>query len=75
MFIHSNMLGSKALKILNQTMIKRVHFSIQRHPEGVVKVNFSSVEAADLCIASMDGRLYCGKKLSVAAWDGVEKFM
>ncbi|XP_018006860.1 HIV Tat-specific factor 1 homolog [Hyalella azteca] len=45
-----------------------------RHPEGVVKVTFSEVEAADLCIASMNKRLYNGRTLSVAVWNGVENF-
>ncbi|KAF2361048.1 RNA recognition motif domain [Trinorchestia longiramus] len=45
-----------------------------RHPEGAVKVMFTEVEAADLCIASMNNRLYNGRKLSVAVWDGLENF-
>jgi len=41
-----------------------------RHPDGVAKVTFADVVAADLCVASMHGRLLDGRTLDVATWDG-----
>lgn len=46
----------------------------QLHPDGVVQVTFEEVESADLCVATLNNRLYCGHTLSVTTWDGKEKF-
>ncbi|XP_064109293.1 17S U2 SnRNP complex component HTATSF1-like [Macrobrachium nipponense] len=44
------------------------------HPEGVVQVTFAEVEAADMCAATLNNRLYLGRNLRVSTWDGKEKF-
>ncbi|XP_071518003.1 17S U2 SnRNP complex component HTATSF1-like isoform X2 [Panulirus ornatus] len=44
------------------------------HPEGIVQVRFEEVEAADMCVATLNRRLYNGRTLQVSTWDGKEKF-
>ncbi|XP_068202166.1 17S U2 SnRNP complex component HTATSF1 [Palaemon carinicauda] len=44
------------------------------HPDGVVQVTFEEVEAADMCAATLNNRLYLGRSLKVSTWDGKEKF-
>ncbi|KAK4299036.1 hypothetical protein Pmani_028655 [Petrolisthes manimaculis] len=44
------------------------------HPAGVVQVMFEEVESADMCVATLNKRLYCGRTLNVTTWDGKEKF-
>lgn len=44
------------------------------HPEGVVQVTFEEVESADMCVATLNKRLYGGRTLYVTTWDGKEKF-
>nr|XP_045626344.1 HIV Tat-specific factor 1 homolog [Procambarus clarkii]XP_045626345.1 HIV Tat-specific factor 1 homolog [Procambarus clarkii]XP_045626346.1 HIV Tat-specific factor 1 homolog [Procambarus clarkii]XP_045626347.1 HIV Tat-specific factor 1 homolog [Procambarus clarkii]XP_045626348.1 HIV Tat-specific factor 1 homolog [Procambarus clarkii] len=44
------------------------------HPDGVVQVTFEEVEFADMCIATLNRRLYNGRTLHVSVWDGKEKF-
>lgn len=44
------------------------------HPEGVVQVTFEDVESADMCVATLNKRLYAGRTLFVTTWDGKEKF-
>ncbi|KAK7066632.1 HIV Tat-specific factor 1, partial [Halocaridina rubra] len=44
------------------------------HPDGVMQITFQEVEAADMCVATLNNRLYLGRTLSVTTWDGREKF-
>ncbi|XP_063591125.1 17S U2 SnRNP complex component HTATSF1-like [Penaeus indicus] len=44
------------------------------HPDGVVQVVFQEVEAADMCVATLNNRLYEGRTLQVSTWDGRTKF-
>ncbi|XP_076048068.1 RRM1_TatSF1_like and RRM2_TatSF1_like domain-containing protein barc [Oratosquilla oratoria] len=44
------------------------------HPDGVIQVAFRDVEAADLCVATLNKRLYSGRILKVATWDGKQRF-
>ena len=42
----------------------------EEHPDGIVKIKFSTPTAAEKCIESLNGRLYNGKKLDAFYWDG-----
>ncbi|KAG7171281.1 HIV Tat-specific factor 1-like [Homarus americanus] len=44
------------------------------HLEGVVQVTFDEVESADMCVGTLNNRLYNGRTLRVTTWDGKEKF-
>lgn len=35
---------------------------------------FQEVEAADMCVATLNNRLYEGRTLQVATWDGKTKY-
>ena len=47
---------------------------IQRHVDGVASVAFKEFEAAEKCVAAMNGRYYGGKQLEVHVWDGVTNY-
>ena len=48
---------------------------MKRHPEGIVTVAFDDAFQADSCVLALNNRLWgSGRVLSVAAWDGREKF-
>ena len=47
---------------------------LQRHSEGVVKVTFKEAESADLCVSSVNNRMYCERRLIAQTWDGKQKF-
>ena len=49
-------------------------FLLQRHPEGVASVAFRDFEAADQCVAAMNGRWFGGKQLEVFKWDGITNY-
>jgi hypothetical protein len=40
------------------------------NPDGAVSVRFKTAEAADKCVAAMDGRWFGGQQLEAAMWDG-----
>ena len=40
----------------------------------MVKVTFREVECADMCVATLNGRMYGNRKISVSTWDGQENF-
>lgn len=40
------------------------------HRDGVVSVRFGARDAADACVAAMDGRFYDGRRVAAARWDG-----
>lgn len=44
------------------------------NPEGVASVSFKEAEEADLCIQTLHGRWFGGRKLSAETWDGRSKF-
>merc|ERR1711915_350656 len=44
------------------------------NPEGVLKVTFVEVESADMCVATLNKRLYLSRTLNVTTWDGKEKY-
>ncbi len=41
------------------------------NPAGVVQIKFKTEEAADACVALMEGRWYAGRRLEAGKWDGV----
>ncbi|EFN59448.1 hypothetical protein CHLNCDRAFT_138015 [Chlorella variabilis] len=44
------------------------------HPQGVVSVKFTTLEAADECVRVMNGRFFGGRQLEAAKWDGFTNF-
>lgn len=47
---------------------------LQRHPEGVMAVNFKEFESADQCVQALNGRWFAKKRISAEAWDGKTKY-
>lgn len=58
----------------NYVLPQHPYSALQLHPEGVVQVTFEEVESADMCVATLNKRLYGGRTLYVTTWDGKEKF-
>jgi HIV Tat-specific factor 1 len=46
----------------------------QRHPDGVAQVTFREPEAADACIALLNGRWFGQRKIMAETWDGKTKY-
>ena len=42
----------------------------ENNPEGIVILNFKSNASANPCVEKMNGRMYAGRKISAALWDG-----
>lgn len=45
-----------------------------RHPEGVAQINFREPEAADACVALLNGRWFGQRKITAETWDGKTKY-
>lgn len=45
-----------------------------RNKEGICSVAFASFEAADACLAVMNGRWFGGRRISAERWDGVTSY-
>lgn len=44
------------------------------NPAGVACVTFNEFEAAEKCVALMDGRFFAGRQLIAHVWDGKTKY-
>lgn len=44
------------------------------NPDGVAAVFFNDLDAADACVALMNGRFFAGRRLTAFNWDGKEKY-
>ncbi|CAK72965.1 unnamed protein product (macronuclear) [Paramecium tetraurelia] len=66
--------GELLLKIESlQIFVQKLEF-FKDHPQGVCKVRFHSSYDAEICLTSLSGIEFNGRKIHIQYWDGKENF-
>lgn len=55
-------------------ILVNILYVFQRHPDGVAQVTFREPEAADACVALLNGRWFGQRKITAETWDGKTKY-